>query len=90
MSGVWNQDPDDLIHGTTESGEEVTLKGSIDGTNALIARGHLPDIQPEIDHVHVWGQGSDRPDHHDMRWTEPLFDTSDSAEEELDGESGLR
>lgn len=82
MSGFWNQNPDDLIHGVVESGEEVTLKESLDGSEALIARGHLDDIQPENDHVHVWGQGSDEPGHHDMRWTEPLFDDPSSEANE--------
>lgn len=87
--GSWDQDPDHLIHGTLESDEEVTVKDSLDGTEALIARGFLDDIQPDIDHVHVWGQGSDSPDHHDMRWSDPLFDDSE-GDEDIDGERGLR
>ncbi|MDQ1084558.1 MULTISPECIES: DUF349 domain-containing protein [Microbacterium] len=69
--GKW--DKDDLVHGATERGEEVTVKFTKDGNEALLARGHVPDIQSDIDHVHVWHQKAGEPGHHDMRRTRKLF-----------------
>jgi hypothetical protein len=70
----------DVIHGFTEIGGElvdVTYKEQLNSvgelSDALIAPGHVPDIQPDVDHVHVWGQDTDHPDHHDLREGTPLF-----------------
>ncbi len=69
--GKW--DKDDLVHGSTEHGEKVTVKFTKDGNEALVARGHVPDIQRDVDHVHAWQQKTGDPGHHDMRHTRKLF-----------------
>lgn len=76
MAGKW--DPE-VIHGTFDD-QEVTLKSTFDGSEVLVSRDHLDDIQRDVDHVHAWNQGTDQPDHHEMRWSEPLFDSQDGEE----------
>lgn len=67
-------------HGFTEVNEdmiEVSFKDKVDDvgevTDTLIAPGHVPDIQPDVDHVHAWGQNTDQPDSHEMRHGPELF-----------------
>jgi hypothetical protein len=76
----WNND--EIIHGFTDTGSDVvpvTLKEKMDAegvvTDALIAPGHVADIQRGVDHVHAWGQNTDEPDHHDLlaEGVQPLF-----------------
>lgn len=52
----------------TSDGEPMTVKRSVDGRHALIARGHLSDIrQGGADHVHLWDLGTGDFRLHDMR-----------------------
>jgi hypothetical protein len=67
----WN---DEIVHGFTDiqgEMEPVTFKEKADGageiTDVLIAPGHVPDIQPDVNHVHAWAQNTDNPAHHDLR-----------------------
>jgi len=53
--------------------EEVTIKMKQDGSEILIARGHLPDIQPNVDHAHVWNLKEGMTDLRDLRRSPPLF-----------------
>lgn len=57
----------------TFNGEPVTLKLSTDGQDALIARGHLQDIQPGDQHVHVWDLSTGDFRLHDMRLSRSLL-----------------
>lgn len=71
-AGKWD-DKEDVIHGTLDSGRRVTVKFTKDGAEALIARGHIADIQPEVDHAHAWNQKAGVPDHHDKRQGNKIF-----------------
>ena len=64
---------DGIIHGFDEKNRRVTAKYSTDGEDVLIARGHVQDIQQEIDHVHAWNQKTGEPGHHDMRHSRKMF-----------------
>jgi hypothetical protein len=70
--GKWD-DKKDVIHGTLDSGRKVTVKFTKDGDEALVARGHVEDIQRDVDHAHVWHQKSGDPDHHDKRRGNKIF-----------------
>lgn len=71
----------DVIHGFTEIGDQVepvTMKEKLDETgdvsDVLLAPGHVPDIQPSVDHLHAWNQADDQAsDHHDLRDGPPMF-----------------
>ena len=67
----WNKDG--IIHGFDEKNRRVTAKYSTDGEDVLIARGHVQDIQQEVDHVHAWNQKTGEPGHHDMRHSRKMF-----------------
>ena len=62
-----------IIHGFDEKNRRVTAKYSTDGEDVLIARGHVQDIQQEVDHVHAWNQKTGEPGHHDMRHSRKMF-----------------
>ena len=64
---------DGIIHGFDEKNRRVTAKYSTDGEDVLIARGHVQDIQQEVDHVHAWNQKTGEPGHHDMRHSRKMF-----------------
>ena len=64
---------DGIIHGFDEKNRRVTAKYSTDGEDVLIARGHVQDIQQEVDHVHAWNQKTGEPGHHDMRHSREMF-----------------
>ena len=64
---------DGIIHGFDEKNRRVTAKYSTDGEDVLIARGHVQDIQQEVDHVHGWNQKTGEPGHHDMRHSRKMF-----------------
>ena len=64
---------DGIIHGFDEKNRRVTAKYSTDGEDVLIARGHVQDIQQEVDHVHAWNQKTGEPGHHDMRHSRKVF-----------------
>ena len=64
---------DGIIHGFDEKNRRVTAKYSTDGEDVLIARGHVQDIQQEVDHVHAWNQKTGEPEHHDMRHSRKMF-----------------
>ena len=64
---------DGFIHGFDEKNRRVTAKYSTDGEDVLIARGHVQDIQQEVDHVHAWNQKTGEPGHHDMRHSRKMF-----------------
>ena len=64
---------DGIIHGFDEKKRRVTAKYSTDGEDVLIARGHVQDIQQEVDHVHAWNQKTGEPGHHDMRHSRKMF-----------------
>ena len=64
---------DGIIHGFDEKNRRVTAKYSTDGEDGLIARGHVQDIQQEVDHVHAWNQKTGEPGHHDMRHSRKMF-----------------
>lgn len=68
----------EVEQGVLETGEYVTFKTKNGGTDILIARGHVSDIQDDIDHLHAWNQNTGIPDHHDMRYTKHLFKDEDS------------
>ena len=64
---------DGIIHGFDEKNRRVTAKYSTYGEDVLIARGHVQDIQQEVDHVHAWNQKTGEPGHHDMRHSRKMF-----------------
>ena len=64
---------DGIIHGFDEKNRRVTAKYSTDGEDVLIARGHVQDIQQEVDHVHAWNQKTGEPGHHDMLHSRKMF-----------------
>lgn len=57
----------------TFNGEQVTIKIATDGQDALVARGHLADVQPGNDHVHVWDLATGDFRLHDMRLSRSLL-----------------
>ena len=74
----WEQD---VVHGFTEvNGQmaDVTMKEKANEagqtTDILLAPGHVPDIQPDVDHLHAWGQEvGGVPGHHDLRDGPPML-----------------
>lgn len=47
--GKWNPE---VVHGKWD-GEDVTIKMTYDEAEMLISPGHIDDIQPENNHIHV-------------------------------------
>lgn len=74
---TWNNA---VIHGSLDDGRYVTLKFATDSDDVLVALGHLGDIQPENDHVHIWRGG--RVDHHDTRWSAAIFPSTPGKDEQ--------
>ncbi|GAB86313.1 DUF349 domain-containing protein [Gordonia rubripertincta] len=71
-----------VIHGSLDDGRYVTLKFAADSDDVLVALGHLSDIQPWNDHVHIWRGSDGKLDHHDRRWSAAIFPSTPGKDEQ--------
>lgn len=70
-----------VVHGSLDDGRYVTLKFATNSDDVLVALGHLDDVQPWHDHVHVWRGSDGKLDHHETRWSAAIFPSTPGKDE---------